>query len=441
MNSISPINSYSEKYSTISYTSYTIETSLLNDESQESVTNKMNDYINKNKFPPNLQYYDSFLDKKTGMSGVAFIDTNTNKVTIGFAGTNVGSGNTSDMLKDVGADFNIGLSLVDANDPYFNETNKFINKIKKEHEIEAFTGHSKGGRDAMILGIEHNVDDIVIFNSASLDLIVRSQINATINDWMVKPSSNPLELTKKNSIDFLLLHAKALKYKGNIIHFRNNNDFVSVGLSLMGGSYYGKDFVFKGGGHGLSSMMTYDRQLAIKKILNKRSYTTSVKETHQHVQRDVMKRLSSVDDLRANLISANGGSLSSNQKKLLESQTALTLIQGLNQLLDSEIDLMLKEYDNAIGDLNILWSDTIVQADDISESKFSEEEILSALSDGNATKQSIVRHNEEIINAKKDKLKDVGKKYDELINKIQEAIDEILQNDQVLAQQIRMFSI
>ena len=84
------------------------------------------------------------------MSGVAFKDTHTNKVTIGFAGTNVGSGNEIDMIKDTGADFNIGLSLVDANDPYFNETNKFINKIKKKHEIEAFTGHSKGGRDAMV---------------------------------------------------------------------------------------------------------------------------------------------------------------------------------------------------------------------------------------------------------------------------------------------------
>ncbi|MCO4330668.1 hypothetical protein [Staphylococcus hyicus] len=41
--------------------------------------------------------------------------------------------------------------------PYFNETHKFINKIKKNHEIEAFTGHAKGGRDAMVLGIEHSI--------------------------------------------------------------------------------------------------------------------------------------------------------------------------------------------------------------------------------------------------------------------------------------------
>ncbi|NJH78981.1 hypothetical protein GLV91_05720, partial [Staphylococcus agnetis] len=264
MNDISPINAYTEKYSAISYQSYKIETSRLKGYSSfEEINDTVKFDKKKKNFPPNLQYFDSFLDKKTGMSGVAFKDTHTNKVTIGFAGTNVGSGNAIDMIKDTGADFNIGLSLVDAHDPYFNETHKFINKIKKKHEIEAFTGHSKGGRDAMILGIEHNVDDIVIFNSASLDVKGLSHHNATSRDWMLKPSSNPLELSKKNYMDYLLLHAKAQKYKGNIIHFRNNNDLISVGLSLMGGSYYGKDFVFKGGGHGLSSMMTYDRQLEI----------------------------------------------------------------------------------------------------------------------------------------------------------------------------------
>ncbi|MBY7664340.1 hypothetical protein [Staphylococcus agnetis] len=150
MNNITPINIYTEKNSAISYKSYEVETSMLNNVSKKDIKRRLNNDAKKLYFPPNLQYYDSFLDKKTGMSGVAFKDTNTNKVTIGFAGTNVGSGNPSDMLKDVGADFNIGLSLVDANDPYFNETNKFINKIKKKHEIEAFTGHSKGGRDAMV---------------------------------------------------------------------------------------------------------------------------------------------------------------------------------------------------------------------------------------------------------------------------------------------------
>ncbi|WP_341775979.1 hypothetical protein [Staphylococcus hyicus] len=158
MNKISPVNAYTEKNTAISYQSYGIETLRLEGKSSfEVLDNSVKIAKQAHTFPSNLQYVDSFLDKKTGMSGVAFKDNNTNKVTIGFAGTNVGSGNTSDMIKDVGADLNIGLSLVDAHDPYFNETHKFINKIKKKHEIEAFTGHSKGGRDAMVLGIEHSI--------------------------------------------------------------------------------------------------------------------------------------------------------------------------------------------------------------------------------------------------------------------------------------------
>ncbi|NJH85706.1 hypothetical protein [Staphylococcus agnetis] len=150
MNNISSFNAYTEKNSAISYKSYEIESLMLKNESNLGVKKEIITSQNNNEFPPNLQYYDSFLDKKTGMSGVAFKDTHTNKVTIGFKGTNIGSGNRSDILKCVGADFNIDLSLVDAHDPYFNETNKFINKIKKKHEIEAFTGHSKGDRDAMV---------------------------------------------------------------------------------------------------------------------------------------------------------------------------------------------------------------------------------------------------------------------------------------------------
>ncbi|NJH99590.1 hypothetical protein GLV88_03820 [Staphylococcus hyicus] len=165
MNNITTINKYSEKNSAIAYKSYEIETNMLNDLTKKDINFRIEYSALKNEFPSNLQYVDSFLDKKTGMSGVAFKDNNTNKVTIGFAGTNVGSGNTSDMIKDVGADFNIGLSLVDAHDPYFNETHKFINKIKKKHEIEAFTGHSKGARGAMVLAIEHGI----IMANASLE--------------------------------------------------------------------------------------------------------------------------------------------------------------------------------------------------------------------------------------------------------------------------------
>ncbi|MDP4461337.1 hypothetical protein BUZ57_11785 [Staphylococcus hyicus] len=173
MNNITPINIYTEKNSAISYKSYEVETNMLNNVSEKDIKRRLNNDAKKLYFPPNREYIDSILDKKTGMSVVAIKDTHTNKVTIGFKGTNIGSGNTSDMIKDVGADINIDLSLLDAQDSYFNETNKFINKIKKDYEIEAFTGHSKGGRDATDLAIEHGITTA----NASLEYIYVKSMN------------------------------------------------------------------------------------------------------------------------------------------------------------------------------------------------------------------------------------------------------------------------
>ena len=439
MNDLPPINAYTEKYSTISYQSYEIETSMLNNKSYEKVNNEINRARDNKEFPSNLQYVDSFLDRKTGMSGVAFKDTNTNKVTIGFAGTNMGSGNVSDMMKDVGADLNIGASFVYANDPYFTETNKFIKKIKQNYDIEGFTGHSKGGRDAMVLGIENNIDNIVIFNSASTDvkwMPLALEYQHRLSYGLIPPSDK----LSFNFYEYVKFQNKVNAYQGNIVHFRNDNDIISGGLSFIGGSYYGKNIFFEGGGHSIKSMMSYERQMEIKKVLNKEPFDKSLKSKHQKIQDAVQSCLSDVNTLRAKWVTANGGCLSSAQEKLLEYEKALALLEGLNQLLDAEIVLLNNEYQKAIEDFNLLWKDTIVEANEISKNRLSEGEIIDALSEGGASEQMIVFDNEQIIQEKMEKLKAVRQKYDDLIDKIKNAMSEIVQNDQTLAQQIGVVS-
>ena len=440
MNNISPVNAYTEKNTAISYQSYKIETKRLNGESSFADLNySVTLAQDKKYFPSNLQYIDSFLDRKTGMSGVAFKDTNTNKVTIGFAGTNMGSGNVSDMVKDVGADLNIGASFVYANDPYFTETNKFINKIKQNYDIEGFTGHSKGGRDAMVLGIENNIDNIVIFNSASTDvkwMPLALEYQHRLPYGIIPPSDK----LSCNFYEYVKFQNKVNTYQGNIVHFRNDNDIISGGLSFIGGTYYGKNIYFEGGGHSLDTMMSYERQLEIKKVLNKEPFDKSLKSKHQKIQDAAQRRLSNVNTLRAKWVNANGGSLSSSQEKLLEYETALALIEGLNQLLDANIALLIKEYESAIGDFHLLWEDTKVQAREISEEKLTEGEIVDALRDGGASEQTVVFDNEEKIQEKVEKLKAVKQKYDDLIDKIKNAMSEIVQHDQTLAQQIGVIS-
>ncbi|WP_105986845.1 hypothetical protein [Staphylococcus chromogenes] len=440
MNNISPVNAYTEKNTAISYQSYKIETSRLKGYSSfEEINDSVKYAKDKKHFPPNLEYVDSFLDRKTGMSGVAFKDTHTNKVTIGFAGTNVGSGNVSDMVKDVGADLNIGTSFVYANDPYYTETNKFINKIKKNYDIEGFTGHSKGGRDAMVLGIENNIDNIVVFNSASTD-VKWMPVALEYQNRLPYGLMPPFDKFSCNFYEYVKFQNKVNAYQGDIIHFRNDNDIISGGLSFIGGSYYGKSIYFEGGGHSLDTMMSYDRQMEIKKVLNKEPFDKSLKSKHQKIQDAVQRRLSDVKTLRAKWVTANGGSLSSAQEKLLEYEKALALLEGLNQLLDAEIVLLTHEYQKAIDDFNLLWKDTIVEANDISKNRLSEGDIIEALSEGGASEQTIVFDNEEKIQEKIEKLKAVRQKYDDLIDKIKNAMSEIVQNDQTLAQQIGVMS-
>ena len=55
-----------------------------------------------------------------------------------------------------------------------------------------------------------------------------------------------------------------------------------------------------------------------------------------------MSKLASIELLRANMMTANGGWLSSSQQKVLESLTALTIAQSFSQLIDDEINQIKK---------------------------------------------------------------------------------------------------
>lgn len=57
-------------------------------------------------FPSSLEYIDSFYDKETGTSGVVFKDKKSDKIIMGFAGTNPGGG-FNELMKDIASDMKI----------------------------------------------------------------------------------------------------------------------------------------------------------------------------------------------------------------------------------------------------------------------------------------------------------------------------------------------
>ncbi|EZH96726.1 hypothetical protein SA21311_1872 [Staphylococcus aureus subsp. aureus 21311] len=178
------IKGNSEETSTVSNISYEIENANNSGLKQNKIDKQIKKLQEKNKFPKNLSYLKSYTDPKTGTTTSAFLNKDTGKVTLGMTGTNVhkdailkqtfgvpsyqGYIDVSETLKDIGADVNIGLHSVTDKDPHYKNTQDFIKNIKKDYDIDIITGHSLGGRDAMILGMSNDIKHIVVYNPAPL---------------------------------------------------------------------------------------------------------------------------------------------------------------------------------------------------------------------------------------------------------------------------------
>ena len=83
-----------------------------------------------------------------------------------MTGTNVNK-DASETLKDFGADVNIGLHMSQIK-IHIIKYPRLYQKYQKDYDIDIITGHSLGGRDAMILGMSNDIKHIVVYNPAPL---------------------------------------------------------------------------------------------------------------------------------------------------------------------------------------------------------------------------------------------------------------------------------
>ncbi|WP_430598309.1 hypothetical protein [Enterococcus sp. AZ177] len=158
----------SEATSAVSTISYEVENALVNNIPLKEVQGQIDTLQEKGKFPSNLQLVDAFYDPKTSSSGVAFLDNNTGKVVVGFTGTNLDNG-ILESAKDIGQWVNIAFKGDGPSSAYFDASNKFMNDLKANgYDIDTVTGHSLGGRNGTIMGMEHNIPNIILYNSAPL---------------------------------------------------------------------------------------------------------------------------------------------------------------------------------------------------------------------------------------------------------------------------------
>ena len=415
------IKSNSEETSAISSISYEIENANNNDLNNASIQTQIEILKSQNSFPKNLSYLKSYTDPKTGTTTSAFLNKDTGKVTLGMTGTNVhkdailkqtfgvpsyqGYIDASETLKDIGADVNIGLHSVTDKDPHYKNTQDFIKNIKKDYDIDIITGHSLGGRDAMILGMSNDIKHIVVYNPAPL---------------AIKDVSG--------------LYADQEELKKLIV---SDEDELDAGVRNHLYETAGEKIVLKNGeGHAMSGILMSRTQAIILAELNKvKGYQDENNKALKSVRKQTRHRLHKVETLRANWIQTTGGSLSSSQQQLLEALTALTIAEGLNQLVNEESQHLKKMYHAMAHKFGDNWKKAQEVGNEIGE-KLTSEEVIDELRKGGAYESKLETDPKRKIDDKIKKLNDVYKNCNGYIAKIKQSIEAIVSNDQMLASQI-----
>ncbi|UTG99586.1 hypothetical protein [Macrococcoides canis] len=455
------INNNSETTSTISSVSYDIENYIYKNSTINEIKDAIDMSKSDNKFPKNLTFIDAHLDEVNGICASAFLDENTNKVIIGFAGTNLKT-SKSHAVKDVIADLKIGFSVRTADDHYYESTQKFIDKISDQYEVSTYTGHSKGGHNAVILGAHNNVDNIVVYNAAliynnaapsvrmfnfterQIDIISKkgfepwsynSKDVAAFRSDLLKEAPFVSQFSESNNLITIIKELKS--YKGNITWFISDNDLLNAANMITGSTIVGERIVIDNESwHSMARFLDRDSQaVIIEKLLrfeNASFKTTSIKK-HLGTMNKSMKKLNQL----AVKFSQNGG-ISSNQRIMLDKTASLILVSGYQNIVRDTISDLTSDYKESMGKYNIIWQGTYENACLVGD-RLSEYEILEALDNGGATKENMLTSPVQKIEDKLSELKKFETECVDLLEKIRDSVTEMIQRDNTLAQDFGVF--
>ena len=264
-----------ENTSHIAEISYDIENWLYEGMTEEKIIKMIKELKIKGEFPANLELVGVLYDEKYSIGGCAFLDTNTDKTILGFAGTNIGFDIDLDIdiadiinpirsplefleitgLKDMISNGTLLFGGMDIDSPRFKKVNEFIKNLEaKGFDIEQVTGHSLGGAIAGIVGTNHNIPYGAIYNSAAMF-------------YLLMGNSESIKETGEG-------------YTGNFTRFESNKDWLSF-ISL-GGYYVGEDYIIKNGeGHGIAGFKKAEAQkLILDKLLADKLARIKIREVH-----------------------------------------------------------------------------------------------------------------------------------------------------------------
>ncbi|KXT83989.1 hypothetical protein STRDD11_01194 [Streptococcus sp. DD11] len=233
--------------------------------SQNSIKDLINEELIHNKpIPTGLEYLYSRHDPKTGMTGVAFLDTKKKEVIVGYAGTNNSTDAANDWLTDL---IDIGLGQgghYQSAFDFYREAQRIA--ATKGAKITTLTGHSLGGNYAQRVALEFNTPKTVVYNAAPLYLLISIPIFATL---FKKSPQKAAELFIKYMQTVQDIESRRKGFTGEVIRFRSTDDVLNMVSNLGGGFYLGFEYEFSNTGWHLQGNFLEDRaQKHIRDVLD-----------------------------------------------------------------------------------------------------------------------------------------------------------------------------
>ncbi|TFI86752.1 hypothetical protein CKN61_13070 [Carnobacterium divergens] len=251
-------NKNGESTSSVSKVSYDIEKMLAQGISKSDISDYIKELYKDEDFPENLQYMDCYYDEKSGTSGSAFLDTNTNTVVLGYAGTNMDADGIKDILTDAG--------LVIGNHGHSAPAVNFYNNIAGKGYPITLTGHSLGGDISVLVALITNNPSTVTYNGAPLSM---SNILSFLMDFFqLNPYAQSLiKLFVNENSDYL----KKLMtgFNGNITRFVSERDELNAVANAGKGVYIGNEYIiYNKNPHSIDFFLDEDMQTYLTAILD-----------------------------------------------------------------------------------------------------------------------------------------------------------------------------
>ncbi|MCY1615604.1 hypothetical protein NW130_05690 [Staphylococcus pettenkoferi] len=438
----------SETTSSVASLSYEIE-DFWNSEGKVSSVSDRIDYLKEqDKFPSNLEYKDSFEDKEHGVGVVVFKDKNTGKSIIGIPGTNLND--ETDGGKDKVMNETEGYNILEKSElpdgEYYGKVNKFVKEATKKYDVETITGHSLGGRGAMLLGANNDIPNIVTYNTAPIYAKGFRKVlpPLAVSNAGAKPSLKStftsigtyFDNNINSEINDIKLYALFNNYDEKITRISSNKDPLT-NISKFADTFMpGKIFkVNNNKGHSMEGFLRGKGQKIIKPLTyNIKGAKDANTKNYKNTLKSTKSNLKNIDKLEANMIQTSGG-LTSSSKQVLKDMVAFSLASGLHASVNSEINNLKEIYHDFKESFNDTWEQARTSAAEEGKDLNNGEQ-LSALHMGGAFKGKIVDTPHGKIDRKISKLNSINKDLEDYIDKVKDSVNSMVEKDQQLSNQI-----